>query len=75
MRVVTTIISPVPLNSGRNGSFGVFKLIEQDVIGFENFLQTHKDKSTRNCWPRSSWATGETARPWRAETGIVQREL
>jgi deferrochelatase/peroxidase EfeB len=35
---------PDPPELGRNGSFGVFKLIEQDVIGFENFLQAHKDK-------------------------------
>ena len=29
---------------GRNGSFGVFTVMQQDVVGFENFLQSHKDK-------------------------------
>ena len=29
---------------GLNGSFAVFKMIETDVVGFENFLQSNKDK-------------------------------
>jgi deferrochelatase/peroxidase EfeB len=35
---------PEPPELGRNGSFGVFKMMSQDVVGFENFLQSHKDK-------------------------------
>lgn len=35
---------PDPPELGRNGSFGVFMVMQQDVIGFENFLQSHKDK-------------------------------
>jgi deferrochelatase/peroxidase EfeB len=35
---------PDPPELGRNGSFGVFMLMEQDVVGFENFLQSQKDK-------------------------------
>jgi deferrochelatase/peroxidase EfeB len=33
-----------PPELGRNGSFGVFKMMRQDVVGFENFLQSNKDK-------------------------------
>src|SRR5207248_10637086 len=29
---------------GLNGSFAVFKMIMTDVVGFENFLQSNKDK-------------------------------
>jgi len=35
---------PEPRQLGRNGSFAVFKLIETDVVGFESFLQSQKDK-------------------------------
>ncbi len=35
---------PEPAELGRNGSFGVFMVMRQDVVGFENFLQSHKDK-------------------------------
>jgi deferrochelatase/peroxidase EfeB len=35
---------PDPPEIGRNGSFGVFKMMRQDVVGFENFLQSNKDK-------------------------------
>jgi deferrochelatase/peroxidase EfeB len=35
---------PDPPELGRNGSFGVFKMMRQDVIGFENFLQSNRDK-------------------------------
>ena len=35
---------PSPPDLWRNGSFGVFKMIEQDVVGFENFLQSNKDQ-------------------------------
>jgi deferrochelatase/peroxidase EfeB len=35
---------PVPRELGLNGSFAVFKKIETDVVGFENFLQSNKDK-------------------------------
>ncbi len=34
---------PEPPALGLNGSFGVFKMIETDVVGFEEFLQSHKD--------------------------------
>jgi deferrochelatase/peroxidase EfeB len=35
---------PEPRELGLNGSFAVFKMIETDVVGFENYLQSHKDK-------------------------------
>ena len=35
---------PAPADFWRNGSFGVFKMVKQDVVGFENFLQSHKDR-------------------------------
>ena len=34
---------PDPPELGRNGSFGVFMIMKQDVVGFENFLQSHKE--------------------------------
>ena len=34
---------PDPPELGRNGSFGVFTVLKQDVVGFENFLQSKKD--------------------------------
>jgi deferrochelatase/peroxidase EfeB len=37
-------IVPEPWELGLNGSFAVFKKIETDVVGFENFLQSNKDK-------------------------------
>ncbi len=35
---------PEPRELGLNGSFAVFKMAEADVVGFENFLQSNKDK-------------------------------
>jgi deferrochelatase/peroxidase EfeB len=35
---------PEPLELGRNGSFGVFVVMWQDVVGFERFLQSHKEE-------------------------------
>jgi deferrochelatase/peroxidase EfeB len=35
---------PEPPELGMNGSFAVFKMIETDVVGFENYLQSNKDK-------------------------------
>jgi deferrochelatase/peroxidase EfeB len=35
---------PEPKELGRNGSFACFKMISTDVVGFENFLQSNKDK-------------------------------
>jgi deferrochelatase/peroxidase EfeB len=35
---------PEPLELGRNGSFAVFKMIRTDVVGFENFLQSQKER-------------------------------
>jgi deferrochelatase/peroxidase EfeB len=34
---------PEPRQLGLNGSFAAFKMIETDVVGFENFLQSNKD--------------------------------
>ena len=34
---------PEPRELGLNGSFAVFKKIETDVVGFEDFLQSNKD--------------------------------
>jgi deferrochelatase/peroxidase EfeB len=35
---------PEPRKLGLNGSFATFKKVETDVVGFENFLQSNKDK-------------------------------
>jgi deferrochelatase/peroxidase EfeB len=35
---------PEPREFGLNGSFACFKMIETDVVGFENFLRSNKDK-------------------------------
>ena len=35
---------PEPPELGLNGSFAVFKMIKTDVVGFENYLQSNKDK-------------------------------
>jgi hypothetical protein len=35
---------PEPRELGLNGSFAVFKKVETDVVGFEDFLQSNKDK-------------------------------
>jgi deferrochelatase/peroxidase EfeB len=35
---------PEPRALGLNGSFACFKMIVTDVVGFENFLQSNKDK-------------------------------
>jgi deferrochelatase/peroxidase EfeB len=35
---------PDPPELGRNGSFAVFRIEEQDVVGFESFLQSQKDR-------------------------------
>jgi deferrochelatase/peroxidase EfeB len=37
-------IVPEPRELGLNGSFAVFKMAETDVVGFENFLQSNKEK-------------------------------
>jgi deferrochelatase/peroxidase EfeB len=37
-------VVPEPKELGLNGSFAVFKMAETDVVGFENFLQSNKDK-------------------------------
>src|SRR5271154_4725544 len=35
---------PEPKEFGLNGSFAVFKMIRTDVVGFENFIQSNKDR-------------------------------
>ncbi len=35
---------PEPKELGRNGSFAVFKMIRTDVAGFENYLQSNRDR-------------------------------
>jgi Dyp-type peroxidase family len=35
---------PEPRELGLNGSFAVFKMITTDVVGFESYLQSNKDK-------------------------------
>ena len=37
-------VVPEPRELGLNGSFAVFKKVETDVVGFEDFLQSNKDK-------------------------------
>ena len=52
---------PEPRELGLNGSFAVFKKVDTDVAGFEDFLQSNKDRSIPNCWPRRCWGDGVTA--------------
>ena len=40
----TNYVVPEPSELGLNGSFAIFKKVETDVVGFEDFLQSHKDK-------------------------------
>ena len=37
-------VVPEPRQLGLNGSFAVFKMVETDVVGFEDFLQSNEDK-------------------------------
>src|SRR6266513_3138656 len=37
-------LMPEPRELGLNGSFAVFKMIKTDVVGFESFLQSNKDR-------------------------------
>jgi len=37
-------LMPEPRKLGLNGSFAVFKMIKTDVVEFEEFLQSNKDK-------------------------------
>ena len=37
-------VVPEPRPLGLNGSFAVFKQVETDVVGFEDFLQSNRDK-------------------------------
>ena len=37
-------VLPEPEELGRNGSFAVFKMVRTDVVGFENFLQSNKER-------------------------------
>ncbi len=37
-------VVPEPRALGRNGSFAVFKKVEADVVGFEDFLQSNRDR-------------------------------
>jgi Dyp-type peroxidase family len=37
-------VVPEPRQLGLNGSFSVFKKVETDVVGFEDFLQSNRDK-------------------------------
>jgi hypothetical protein len=41
---VENYIVPEPKELGRNGSFAVFKMTRTDVVGFENFLQSNKER-------------------------------
>ena len=52
---------PEPLELGLNGSFAVFKKVETDVVGFEDFLQSNKDRIDLSCWPQRCWGDGATA--------------
>ena len=37
-------VVPEPPELGLNGSFAVFKKVETDVVGFEEFVQSHQDQ-------------------------------
>ena len=54
---------PTPPDFWRNGSFGVFKMMKQDVVGFENFLRQIRIGSIRSCWRPNSAAAGGTGYP------------
>ena len=43
-KTLRTTCVPEPRQLGLNGSFAVFKKVETDVVGFEDFLQSNKDK-------------------------------
>ena len=55
---------PEPRELGRNGGFGVFKMIRQDVVGFEQFLHDNNIGSTPNCWRPKSVGAGAMGFPW-----------
>jgi deferrochelatase/peroxidase EfeB len=44
MKEAENYLVPEPHELGLNGSFAVFKMIETDVVAFEEFLQSNKDK-------------------------------
>jgi deferrochelatase/peroxidase EfeB len=44
MNEAENYIVPEPHELGLNGSFAVFKMIETDVVAFEEFLQSNKEK-------------------------------
>ena len=52
---------PEPKELGLNGSFAVFKMAETDVVGFENFLQSNKDKIDPELLAAKMWDAGATA--------------
>ena len=52
---------PEPRELGLNGSFAVFKMIETDVVGFEDFFNRTRTRSIPNCLPPRCAAGGATA--------------
>jgi hypothetical protein len=62
---------PEPRELGLNGSFAVFKMIETDVVGFENFLQSQQERIDPDCWPRKSADGGAMAFPWRSRRKLI----
>jgi hypothetical protein len=69
---------PEPRELGLNGSFACFKMIKTDVVGFENFLQSNKDKidpellAAKIC---GRWRNGVTLRWHRARTSRLFHQL
>ena len=54
-------VVPEPRELGLNGSFAVFKKVETDVVGFEDFLQSNKDKIDPELLAAKIWGDGATA--------------
>ena len=63
---------PEPRELGLNGSFAVFKMIETDVVGFENFLQSNKDADRSGAARRQDVRTLAQRRAARALAGHRQ---
>ena len=60
---------PEPRELGLNGSFAVFKMIETDVVGFENFLQSNKEQDRSGTARRQDVRTVAQRRSARAVAG------
>ena len=65
-KMLRTTMYPSREQLGLNGSFAVFKQVETDVVGFENFLQSNKDTIDPELLAARSAGDGATAFPSRS---------